>query len=138
MIEEPASSRYAFAQKPAKAKGKHRRRTSAISGTVQSSRGRGLRGIRVTALDDQDHVVGTAVSGAGGVFVVEDLPAGSYRLTASDESRGDFAMGPDTIADTVKVKHAKTRRNAGVTLVAASWSASPSRSARRRLSSRSP
>ncbi|VXC45523.1 carboxypeptidase-like regulatory domain-containing protein [Aeromicrobium sp. 9AM] len=119
VIEEPASSRYSFG-KPGKAKGKHRRRTSAISGTVQSSRGRGLRGIRVTALDDQDNVVGSAVSGAGGAFVVEDLPAGSYRLTASDEARGDFAMGPDPDADTIKVKHAKTRRNAGVTLVAAS------------------
>jgi hypothetical protein len=127
VIEEPERSRYAFAkpgkvkrQKSDDAKGKHRRRTSAISGTVQSSRGRGLRGIRVTALDDQDHVVGSAVSGAGGAFVVEDLPAGSYRLTASDESRGDFAMGPDPVADAIKVKHAKTRRNAGVTLVAAS------------------
>lgn len=127
-VFEPASSRFGFA-KPGKAKrqksdddtkGKHRRRTSAISGTVQSSRGRGLRGIQVTALDDQDHVVGTAVSGAGGAFVVEDLPAGAYRLTASDESRGDFAMGPDPVADPIKVKQAKTRRNAGVTLVAAS------------------
>ncbi len=29
-------------------------------------------------------------------------------------------MGPDPVADTIKVKQAKTRRNAGVTLVAAS------------------
>ena len=106
------------------AKGKHRRNTSAISGTVQSSRGRGLRGMQITALNDDELVIGTAVSGAGGAFVIEDLPAGSYRLVASDETDGDFAAGwhggkSFDKADTIKVKQGKTRRKAGVTLVSA-------------------
>ena len=105
-------------------KGKHRRHTSAISGTVQSSRGRGLRGMQVTVLNDDELVIGTAVSGAGGAFVVEDLPAGSYRLVATDEVDGDFAAGwhggkSFAKADSIKVKEGKTRRKAGVTLVSA-------------------
>ena len=105
-------------------KGKHRRHTSAISGTVQSSRGRGLRGMQVTVLNDDELVIGTAVSGAGGAFVVEDLPAGSYRLVATDETDGDFAAGWHggkslAKADSIKVKEGKTRRKAGVTLVSA-------------------
>jgi hypothetical protein len=107
-----------------RAKGKHRRHTSAISGTVQSSRGRGLRGMQVTVLDDDEQVIGTAVSGAGGAFVVEELPAGSYRVVASDEADGDFAAGwhggtSFAKADPLKVKQGKTRRKAGVTLVSA-------------------
>lgn len=106
------------------AKGKHRRHTSAISGAVQSSRGRGLRGMRVTVLDGDQKAIATAVTGAGGAFVVEELPAGSYRLTVSDEADGDFATGwhggsSFTKADTIKVKQGKTRRKIGVTLVSA-------------------
>ncbi len=111
-------------KKKDKAKGKHRRHTSAISGTVQSSRGRGLRGMQITVLNDHELVIGTAVSGAGGAFVVEDLPAGSYRLIASDDADGDFAPGwhggtSFAKADSIKVKEGKTRRKAGVTLVSA-------------------
>ncbi len=111
-------------KKQEKAKGKHRRHTSAISGTVQSSRGRGLRGMQVAVLDDDELVIATAVSGAGGAFVVEDLPAGSYRLVASDEADGDFAAGwhggkSFAKADSIKVRQGKTRRKAGVTLVSA-------------------
>ena len=111
-------------KKKDKAKGKHRRHTSAISGTVQSSRGRGLRGMQVTVLDDDEQVIGTAVSGAGGAFVVEDLPAGTYRLVASDEADGDFAAGwhggkSFDKADSIKVRDGKTRRKAGVTLISA-------------------
>lgn len=120
VIEEPAKAEVETPE----VKGKHRRSTSAISGTVQSSRGRGLRGMRVTALDDMERVVGTAVSGTGGAFVVEDLPPGTYRVTATDEADRDFNPGwhggsSSVKADTIKVKPGKTRRKVGVTLVSA-------------------
>jgi hypothetical protein len=110
-------------KKKDKSKGRHRRHTSAISGIVQSSRGRALRGMQVTVLNDDELVIGTALSGAGGAFVVEDLPAGSYRLWASDEVDGDFSPGwhgdPFTSPDAIKVKEGKTRRKAHVTLMSA-------------------
>lgn len=111
-------------KKKDKAKGRHRRHTSAISGIVQSSRGRALRGMQVTVLNDDELVIGMAVSGAGGAFVVEDLPAGSYRLVATDEVDGDFAAGWHggkslAKADAIKVKEGKTHRKAHVTLMSA-------------------
>ena len=80
--------------------------------------------MHVTVLDNVERVIGTAVSGAGGAFVVEGLPAGTYRLAASDEIGSDFATGwhggmSFENADTIKVKQGKTRRKAGVTLVSA-------------------
>jgi hypothetical protein len=105
------------------ATGKHRRNESAISGTVVSSRGRPLRGIQVSVVDADLEIVGTAVTGLHGAFVVEGLPAGSYRVTASDDS-GDFAPawlgGPSfTKAGVLKVKQGKTRRKAQIRLVSA-------------------
>jgi hypothetical protein len=122
-VDEPARAEVVD-EKSDRTKGKHRRHLSAISGTVQSSRGRGLHGMRVTVLDNSERVIGTAVSGTGGAFVVEDLPAGSYRLTASDEVGSAFAAGwhggmSFANADTLNVKQGKTRRKADVTLVSA-------------------
>lgn len=103
-------------------KGKHRRHTSAISGTIVSTRGRGVRGVSIAVLDDREKVVASALTGNGGSFVIEELPAGSYRLTATDDVDGDFADGWHggrslAKAAVLKVKAGKTRRKADVTLV---------------------
>ncbi|MEJ7634914.1 carboxypeptidase regulatory-like domain-containing protein [Aeromicrobium sp.] len=104
-------------------RGKHRRHRSAVSGTVQSSRGRGLRGMVVNVLDERGEVVGTTLTGTGGSFIVEELPAGNYRLGVSDQSDGDFAASwhgesARALATILKVKDGRTRRKADVTLVA--------------------
>jgi hypothetical protein len=105
----------------AEGRGKHRRQLSAISGTVRSSRGRGLRGMQVSVLDDSWTVVATAVTGTDGMFIVEDLPVGTYRVTATDELDGDF--GPawhdgssSPRVGVLSVKEGRTRRNVDVTL----------------------
>lgn len=105
-------------------KGKHRRRHSAISGTVSSTRGRGLRGMQISVLDETGDAVASAVSGANGVFIVEDLPAGSYRVAARDEVDEDFDTAwhqGSSLADAaaIKVKEGKTRRKADVALTSA-------------------
>lgn len=65
----------------------------AISGRVRSSRLRGLRGMTVTVIDESDHVVGETLTGRRGEFVVDGLPAGTYRVGARDPSDGDFNDG---------------------------------------------
>jgi hypothetical protein len=101
--------------------GRHRREHSAISGTVRSTRGRGLRGMHVAVLDENWHVVATAVTGTGGAFVVEELAPGTYRVTAIDELDGDFGAawhaGTSVArAGVLRVKEGRTRRGADITL----------------------
>lgn len=104
-------------------RGKHRRDRSAISGTVTSSRGRGLRGVEVSVVDSDEVVVSTTTSGASGAFIVEDLPAGTYRVTGADPD-GDFVTGwiggaSFAKASRLKVKDNSTRRKADLRLIAA-------------------
>ena len=101
--------------------GRHRREDSAISGTVRSTRGRGLRGMQVAVLDDAWQVVGTAVTGVGGAFIVEDVPVGAYRVTATDELDGDFGAAWHNGSSyegsgVLRVKEGRTRRNVDITL----------------------
>jgi hypothetical protein len=101
--------------------GRHRREDSAISGTVRSTRGRGLRGMHVAVLDDTWQVVATAVTGLGGAFIVEEVPAGAYRVTATDELDGDFGAAWHSDAShpragVLRVKESRTRRNVDITL----------------------
>lgn len=108
--------------KSSKPEGKHRRDHGAISGAVTSSRGRGLRGIEVSAIGADEAVVASAVSGSGGAFIVEDLPAGAYRLRASDPD-GDFATawaGGASFeqARRFKLNDKRTRRKADLSLAA--------------------
>jgi hypothetical protein len=119
----PEESLAAIAE-PETRKGKHRRSHSAVSGIVRSSRGRGLRGMRVTVLDEDAMAVATTLTGSGGAFVVDELPPGVYRLTASDEADGDFAASwhdgstfDNAAAFTVRDR--RTRRNTDVTLTSA-------------------
>lgn len=109
------------ADDPDPSSGRHRRHASALSGTVRSTRGRGLRGMQVAVLDDEWNVVATTVTGAHGQYVVEDLAAGTYRVTAHDEVDGDFGIAwhDGTSADgagELRVKPGRTRRRADVVL----------------------
>lgn len=95
----------------------------AIAGQVVSSRGRGLRGIEISVADAEEQVVTTVVSGAGGAFAVENLPAGAYRLSAADPDH-DFApawLGGTNFIDAKKIKLSdkKQRREVELQLVAA-------------------
>jgi hypothetical protein len=101
--------------------GRHRREHSAISGTVRSTRGRGLRDMQVVVLDEHWQVVATAVTGTGGAFVAEELPPGAYRVMATDELDGDFGAGwhdssSHPKAGILQVKEGRTRRNVDITV----------------------
>ena len=101
--------------------GRHRREKSALSGTVRSTRGRGLRGMQVAVLDEGWQVVATAVTGIGGAFVIDELPPGTYRVTAVDELDGDFGAawhdGTSVArAGVLRVKEGRTRRGADITM----------------------
>lgn len=107
---------------PEPASGRHRRHASALSGTVRSTRGRGLRGMHVAVLDDGWNVAATTVTGAHGHFIVEDLVAGTYRVMAHDEIDGDFgtAWHDGTTSSQVgvlQVKPGRTRRRVDVVLM---------------------
>lgn len=109
------------AAQPAIRRGRHRREHSAISGTVRSTRGRGLRDMQVVVLDEQWQVVATAVTGFGGLFIAEELPSGAYRVMATDELDGDFGAGwhdgsPHAKAGILEVKEGRTRRNIDITV----------------------
>lgn len=109
--------------KSVKEPGKHRRDRGAISGTVVSSRGRGLRGIEISVVDTDEVVVATAISGSAGAFIVEELPAGAYRIMGADPD-GDFVAGwiggsSFATASTFKLKDSTKRRKAKLNLVAA-------------------
>lgn len=102
---------------------KHHRADGAISGTVTSTRGRGLRGMVVRVVDADKKTVTTTLTGAGGSYVVEGLPLGRYRIAVSDED-GDFAprwVGGSTFASAAKltVKDGRVRRRADVRLISA-------------------
>jgi hypothetical protein len=101
--------------------GRHRREHSAISGTVRSTRGRGLRDLQVVVLDEHWQVVATAVTGTGGAFIAEELPPGAYRVMATDELDGDFGAGwhdssSHPRAGILQVKEGRTRRNIDITV----------------------
>ena len=101
--------------------GKHRREHSAISGTVRSTRGRGLRDMQVVVLDEHWQVIATSVTGTDGVFIAEDVPPGAYRVMATDELDGDFGAGwHDSSAlaraGFLEVKEGRTRRSVDITL----------------------
>jgi hypothetical protein len=105
----------------AKSPGKHRREHSAISGTVRSTRDRGLRDMQVVVLDEHWQVVATAVTGTDGAFIAENVPPGAYRVMATDELDGDFGAGwHDSSslprAGILEVKEGRTRRNIDITL----------------------
>lgn len=70
--------------------GQPRRLTGAVSGTVTNVNGRGLRGMRVEVVDADKTVVGSATTTGGGVFTIDGVPPGSYRLRAFDDVEGDF------------------------------------------------
>jgi len=70
--------------------GQHRRVTGAVSGTVSNVYGRGIRGLRVEVVDEDKVVVASATTGVNGRFVVEDVPAGTFRLRALDDIDDDF------------------------------------------------
>lgn len=104
--------------------GRHRREHSAMSGTVRSTRGRGLRGMRIAVLDESWEVVATALTGAGGAFIVEELPPGVYRVMAMDELDGDFgsawyAGGAVPRAGVLRVKEGRTTRGTDIVLASA-------------------
>ncbi|KAA1395581.1 carboxypeptidase-like regulatory domain-containing protein [Aeromicrobium ginsengisoli] len=104
--------------------GKHRRQHSAISGTVRSTRDRGLRDMQVVVLDEHWQVIATSVTGTDGVFVAEDVPPGTYRVMATDELDGDFGAGwhdssAHARAGFIEVKEGRTRRNIDITLASA-------------------
>ena len=104
--------------------GKHRREHSAISGTVRSTRGRGLRDMQVVVLDEHWQVIATSVTGTDGVFIAEDVPPGAYRVMATDELDGDFGAGwhdssAYARAGFLEVKEGRTRRNIDITLASA-------------------
>jgi hypothetical protein len=99
--------------------GRHRREHSAMSGTVRSTRGRGLRGMRIAVLDEDWEVAATALTGAGGTFIVEELPPGVYRVMAVDELDGDFgsawyAGSAVPRAGVLRVKEGRTKRGADI------------------------
>lgn len=101
--------------------GKHRRQDSAISGTVRSTRGRGLRDMQVVVLDEHWEVVAAVVTGTDGAFIAEDVPPGAYRVMATDELDGDFGAGwhdssAHPRAGILEVKEGRTRRNIDITL----------------------
>lgn len=60
-----------------------------VSGSVTNVFGRGLRGMRVEVVDDDKTVVGMATTAADGLFMVDHVPPGTYKLRALDED-GDF------------------------------------------------
>lgn len=106
------------------ASGKHRRRLSALSGTVRSSRGRGLQGIQISVLDDSWSAVATTVTGVDGLFIVEDLPPGTYRVAAHDAIDGDFGAAwhdgsSSPRVGIIRVKEGRTRRRVDVVLSSA-------------------
>ncbi|WP_332667206.1 carboxypeptidase-like regulatory domain-containing protein [Aeromicrobium sp.] len=108
-------------EQPSVRPGRHRREQSAISGTVRSTRGRGLRGMQVEVLDEAWQVVATAVTGTGGAFVAEDLAPGTYRVTAIDHIDGEFGAGWHAgtsvpRAGVLRVKEGRTRRGVDITL----------------------
>lgn len=108
-------------EQPSVRPGRHRREQSAISGTVRSTRGRGLRGMQVEVLDEAWQVVATAVTGTGGAFVAEDLAPGTYRVTAIDLVDGEFGAGWHAgtsvpRAGVLRVKEGRTRRGVDITL----------------------
>lgn len=108
-------------EQPSVRPGRHRREQSAISGTVRSTRGRGLRGMQVEVLDEAWQVVATAVTGTGGAFVAEDLAPGTYRVTAIDLVDGEFDAGWHAgtsvpRAGVLRVKEGRTRRGVDITL----------------------
>jgi hypothetical protein len=92
-----------------------------MSGTVRSTRGRGLRGMRIAVLDESWQVVATALTGAGGAFIVEELPPGVYRVMAVDELDGDFGSAwyaGSTVprVGALRVKEGRTKRGADIVL----------------------
>lgn len=114
-VPEPTAER-------TKERGKHRRDRSAISGTVTSSRGRGLRGIEVSVVNADEAIVATATSGTSGTYIVEGLPAGTYRVTGTDPD-DDFVPGwiggaSFSKASRIKLKDGSTRRKANIRLTA--------------------
>lgn len=123
MEPEPVKTAAAEASERSKERGKHRRARSAISGTVTSTRGRGLRGIEVTVVNADESVAATAISGASGAFIVEGLAAGTYRISGTDPD-GDFVTGwiggaSFSKASRIKLKDNSTRRKAHLRLTAA-------------------
>jgi hypothetical protein len=102
-------------------RGRHRRVTGAVTGTVTNVYGHGLRGLCVELVDDDRAVVAWAHTGTKGRFVIDDVPAGSYRLRAYDEVDGDFEKSWHGgarfgAAQRVTVKPEGTRRNTDVVL----------------------
>jgi hypothetical protein len=67
-----------------------RRVTGAVHGFVSNVHGRGLRGLRVEVVDADKTVVGSAITTGGGLFAVDGVPPGTYRLRAFDDVEGDF------------------------------------------------
>lgn len=101
---------------------RHVRDSPAISGHVLSTRGRGLSGVAIVAIDTDDEVVGTATTGRRGEFVIENLAEGSYRVGARDTTDGDFIDGwhggdDADSATALQVDDDETLRDIAVTLV---------------------
>lgn len=101
--------------------GRHRRFNGAVSGVVTNTHGRGLAGITVVVVTPYKEVVATAVTGPRGVFMVDDLEPGSYRVKAVDGDTGDFETtwfggSPFRKADVVSVRMQKTRRKVRIVL----------------------
>jgi hypothetical protein len=105
----------------ARHRGRHRRVTGAVTGTVTNVYGHGLRGLCVELIDDDQAVVAWAHTGTKGRFVVDDVPAGTYRLRAYDEVDRDFEKSWHggarfDEAARVVVKSEGTQRNVDVVL----------------------
>jgi hypothetical protein len=101
--------------------GQHRRVKGAVSGTVSNVYGRGIRGLRVEVVDEDKAVVASATTGVNGRFVVEEVPAGTYRVRALDDIDDDFETswhGGSRFrkADDITVRADGTRRGVDVVL----------------------
>lgn len=120
-VKERVSAREEPAPAPPRPRGRHRRVTGAVTGTVTNVYQHGLRGLCVELVDDDRAVVAWATTGTKGRFVVDDVPAGTYRLRAYDEVDGDFEKswhGGARFgeAERLTVRSDRTRRNIDVVL----------------------
>ena len=68
--------------------------TTSISGTVKDSNGAAIVGATIKILDTASNREVTVTTDASGKFVITDLRAGSYRVSASSQG---FAVGAETI-----------------------------------------
>ena len=66
--------------------------TSQIQGTVEDAQGASVAGAEVKAIQTDTGVVRTVTSGAGGEYVLSNLPVGPYRLEASKTGFSTFVQ----------------------------------------------